>query len=182
MPPGGIVSAMRHVTRRWLSRRQLARLAMWGGVTSSAMLLAAWITSIHLWVQVNFLAIFWFGICVEQGNLIVGWFTSESPQWVLPFSHMQWHYAELRGSTIWSWFPRFYSGLNDAAFHCPLWIPLLLSIGVTCLLWRRTRMLRDPGICPFCGYSLRGLPAASIGSPRCPECGGERAMSQGGTS
>lgn len=53
----------------------------------------------------------------------------------------------------------------------PMWAPgLLLLIPAAIAVHRGPRLQRhrrERGLCPACGYDLRGLP-----EPRCPECGG----------
>lgn len=51
----------------------------------------------------------------------------------------------------------------------PLWIPLALVAIPAAALDSRTRRRRRPGLCPTCGYDLRGLPTSP--APPCPECG-----------
>lgn len=56
----------------------------------------------------------------------------------------------------------------------PLWIPAVLFLGGAYWGWRRWREY-VPGLCPRCGYDLRGSPHS-----RCPECGHEmQATAQG---
>jgi hypothetical protein len=57
-------------------------------------------------------------------------------------------------------------GYRGTAVVAPLWLPLLLSAGLSAaLLKRRGIGRRAPGHCPACGYDLRATPG------RCPECG-----------
>jgi len=48
----------------------------------------------------------------------------------------------------------------------PLWIPPVLSAGLSCICWYRSRG-RKPGTCHNCGYDLTGNVSGV-----CPECGG----------
>ncbi len=54
----------------------------------------------------------------------------------------------------------------------PYWLPCLIT-AVPPALWMRARLVRSRserrGLCPACGYDLRGTPQ------RCPECGREAA-------
>jgi hypothetical protein len=61
------------------------------------------------------------------------------------------------------WRIRFFSDLSFVAI--PLWLPFLILLIPTLLLWRRDRKPR-PGFCRQCDYDLTG----NI-SGRCPECG-----------
>jgi hypothetical protein len=59
---------------------------------------------------------------------------------------------------------------NDWGFTLPLWMPLLVVAGFAIREWRRPRSGRH-GLCPSCGYPLRGLAPGAT----CPECGREPA-------
>jgi hypothetical protein len=48
----------------------------------------------------------------------------------------------------------------------PLWLPFLVLVIPTLLLWRRDRRRPHPGFCRRCDYDLTGNT-----SGRCPECG-----------
>lgn len=48
----------------------------------------------------------------------------------------------------------------------PLWIPLALSVGLSCICWYRS-CGHKPGACHKCGYDLTGNVSGV-----CPECGG----------
>ena len=48
----------------------------------------------------------------------------------------------------------------------PLWLPFLILLVPTLLLWRRDRRKPHPGFCPRCDYDLTGNTTG-----RCPECG-----------
>ena len=48
----------------------------------------------------------------------------------------------------------------------PLWLPFLVLLIPTLLLWRRDRRKPRPGFCRRCDYDLTGNT-----SGRCPECG-----------
>ena len=51
--------------------------------------------------------------------------------------------------------------------YLPLWLPFLVLLMPTLLLWRRDRRSRSrPGFCRVCDYDLTGNT-----SGRCPECG-----------
>jgi hypothetical protein len=57
----------------------------------------------------------------------------------------------------------------------PLWMPLVISLGVTAAAWRLEVLARRRarvGKCAACGYDRAGLKAGAV----CPECGasGER--------
>ena len=68
-----------------------------------------------------------------------------------------------------SW-PRFWSDVfrNGVAhgMSLPLWLPLLIVVFPTFLLWRSDRRRIPPGHCERCGYNLTGNTTG-----RCPECG-----------
>ncbi len=48
----------------------------------------------------------------------------------------------------------------------PLWLPFVILLIPTLLLWRRDRRKPRPGFCPRCDYDLTGNTTG-----RCPECG-----------
>jgi hypothetical protein len=56
----------------------------------------------------------------------------------------------------------------------PLWLPFLLLLVPTVLLWQRDRRTRRPGHCRRCDYDLTGNTTG-----RCPECGLEIAKPNG---
>ena len=62
-----------------------------------------------------------------------------------------------------------------AAVTMPLWLPLLLVLalagnsGWCARYWHRRQTRAARGLCPACGYDLRGSPAPGRGA--CPECG-----------
>lgn len=76
------------------------------------------------------------------------------------------------------WWCRRYSGDGGGVEAIvPLWMPLLVLAVPTFALGyfdRRSAHRRRMGLCPKCGYDLRGLPATG-GAARCPECGLESA-------
>jgi len=54
----------------------------------------------------------------------------------------------------------------------PLWMPLVVSLGVTGAAWRLEVLARRrdrAGKCAACGYDRAGLKADAV----CPECGAE---------
>jgi len=56
----------------------------------------------------------------------------------------------------------------------PLWLPSLVLLIPTLLLWRRDRRRPRPGFCRRCDYDLTGNTTG-----RCPECGLEIAGPRG---
>jgi hypothetical protein len=56
--------------------------------------------------------------------------------------------------------------LISRSVYVPIWLPLLLLLAATALLWWRDRRRVPPGHCQTCGYNLTGNV-----SGRCPECG-----------
>jgi hypothetical protein len=70
------------------------------------------------------------------------------------------------------WFPHYYPPTRfpthwESSVLLPLWIPLLLSVGLTgFLFWRDRRRVSPANCCTACGYDLTGN-ASGV----CPECG-----------
>jgi hypothetical protein len=66
-------------------------------------------------------------------------------------------------------------GLNPAyAEFVAVAFLVVVSIGISLNVRRRhlDAAMRAAGICPACGYELKGLPMESKGFTLCPECGG----------
>ena len=57
-------------------------------------------------------------------------------------------------------------GKHTTSMYLPLWIPFLLLLMPTPLLWWRDRRKRIPGFCRRCDYDLTGNTSGV-----CPECG-----------
>ena len=58
------------------------------------------------------------------------------------------------------------SGIHGTVLQLPLWLPLLILLIPTLLLWRRDRRKPRPGFCRVCDYDLTGNTTG-----RSPECG-----------
>jgi hypothetical protein len=118
-----------------------------------------------------------YGLCLDLGGAYVAELGGYVPDgWGLAFG---WNNAGITGIEgvgpgARRWVPlRTVSVLDWSRFRMsvvPLWLPTLaLAIAPVWLArhpWRRRR--RAPGLCPGCGYDLRGTPE------RCPECGTPR--------
>lgn len=100
------------------------------------------------------------------------------------------HYEEAPQDPAGGWYWEGFNGLTtfwkpdvssspwgDWVLSVPLWLPALLfavlPFASCCLAYRRRRR-RKSGLCPQCGYDLRGHrrdPTNSKRAIRCPECG-----------
>ena len=88
-----------------------------------------------------------------------------------------WYWEGFTGLTTF-WEPDVSSSpWGDWALSVPLWLPALvlavLPFASSCSAYRRRRREKS-GLCPQCGYDLRGhRPDPTLGKPaiRCPECG-----------
>jgi hypothetical protein len=140
---------------------------MWVGVVVSALLLVAWLGSPFCRLG-RYGTVYFSQLLIVDGQLSMGWDPTQD-WWDTMYDNVgygEW-YCEKRRRGKLRWMPDFGSSTRRRFVDVPLWIPLLVSLAVTSLLWQRTRTPRDAAACTSCGYSLRGLPAGS----RCPECG-----------
>ena len=141
-------------------RSKLRAFLKWAGLVACVFVLAIWVASFAVPVYPSWLKgdETWFvGVgkglveCYYQAGVFVhrlgSLFRGESETHWRPI---------LRRTTI---------GNRTGWYVClPLWVPLLVLVIPTALLWWRDRR-PPPGFCQVCGYNLTGLP-----EPRCPEC------------
>lgn len=127
----------------------------------------------------------WISVCMSNGY-VTGWYVSANrPFLIVAFKNRLPHVVESVYGPSWrkkgvGWqvntpvLPPAGWRTSDRCFHSwigfPLWVPLgvLLAFPTLGFLRHRVRLLhrRKRGLCPFCGYSLRGNV-----SGMCPECG-----------
>ena len=75
-----------------------------------------------------------------------------------------------RSSVPFRWSPSIQTRVDEVQVRVPLWIPLLLAIGVTVWIWRLDKIAQLRAAvhsCAKCGYSRTGLAPTAV----CPECG-----------
>lgn len=144
------------------ARATVRRAVKWGGLTLTALLLAAWIGSAWcdmLWTLTPTKRQYELGFA--RGRLIINRITTSfgSPGVLLQHAHpaINWRFH---------WY---FDGSSVATVWIPLWFPSTLGGAITFLAWRsdgRDRRRRRLGQCSSCGYDLTGNIAGA-----CPECG-----------
>lgn len=111
---------------------------------------------------------------ISGGALVVHWNVQGDSGMTVRVAHLRtlWAARTPGDRTImkWAWsefavWPKFFQQPRFHSVTIPLWLPFLLVLLPTILLWWRDRRF-PAGYCPKCGYDLRG--AASSG---CSECG-----------
>lgn len=139
---------------------------LWGGAVVSAALFALWVTSTVWYVG-------WrtsddrLRVHVAYGS--VGLARSTVLQKAEPVK-THWVAAQMSQPNFW------WVSTGGDAFEwwvwVPLWMPLVVSLGVTAAAWRLEVLARRRarvGKCASCGYDRAGLKAGAV----CPECGAE---------
>ncbi len=153
--------------RRSRTRRRLK----WVGTLICVLILAAWVSSTGL-VSSRSLSVEYVGnanyFLLTMGTM--HWYDGVNPSaqkgWavhsVSASSRAPWP-LWLRSGCLW---PSVAQNPGRASvIYIPLWLPFLIVMIPTALLWWRDRRL-PPGHCQRCGYNLTGNV-----SGRCPECG-----------
>jgi hypothetical protein len=142
-------------------RPRIRRATLWGGVVVSAVLAVVWLGSMV-----------WFATWETSGNMgfsvgygsigiakvVTGWGSSARFAWG-------------RVDVPLEWWVLVYKNGRDWMVWVPLWMPLVVSLGVTAAAWRLEVLARRRarmGKCASCGYDRAGLKAGAV----CPECGG----------
>jgi hypothetical protein len=157
-----------------MRRSRTRRVLKWVGTVCCALLAIVWLVTHNVSLRVNLASVsVWLGV----GHLTVYHGRISDPvaaRWV----------REEPGSWGLNW-PRATDCYNALAPRCPyigtlysfpLWIPILVLVLPTALLYRYDRRLPRSGHCQRCGYNLTGNV-----SGRCPECG-EPLSGRAGTS
>lgn len=81
-----------------------------------------------------------------------------------------WHFGETDGGGL-RWLPRWHTSTPWTDISFPLWIPVVLLVVLTVLLWKISGNTSIASTCSACGYDCTGVPDAAP----CPECGKARA-------
>jgi hypothetical protein len=140
-------------------RSRTGRVVKWVGITGCALFALAWVAS--LFWSVTYIGggqAFWTGPGVVNIRRRVGWLAQTSG----------WFFSRTADSRVDSWLPRTkrIGASRESRLVVPLWIPFVVVVIPTALLWYFDRRRFPPGHCQDCGYDLRGNV-----SGRCPECG-----------
>ncbi len=160
-------------------RPRLRRVLKWAGLVGCVLIVVAWGWSLDYTIEYTrrtFLLSVSHGqahMCVHHTNtspeeydrlgLPLGWFADPIPQ--LPEG---WRYPHPRG-LCWPSTDQFsHSAINRTAraYNLPLWIPFVVAVATTGILFLRDRRHYPPGHCPKCGYDLTGNESGV-----CSECG-----------
>lgn len=80
-----------------------------------------------------------------------------------------WHFGETDGTGL-RWLPRWQTTTPWTDVSFPLWIPVVVLLVPTVLLWVKFGRWAAEMQCSACGYDRSGLPE----SAPCPECGRAR--------
>jgi len=135
------------------------RILKWAGLGLALALLVVWTASIfvdvELWSTKVYTEIRWGGLSVvtwrATNTLTPGWRARRIRQLrLLPPSLL----------------PRLFEVADRVVLWIPLWIPFLIILLPTALLFWRDRRRIPPGHCQKCGYDLTGNVSGV-----CPECG-----------
>jgi hypothetical protein len=147
--------AMARLRRRW-------RLAKWAGAVLPLPLGAAWVLSFWFWVGYATLDKWHAALC--GGKVIV--FVSIPRGFVESWNSRDGWFAERATTHAVQWMPRVSRSVSGLTISLPLWLPLLLIVVPTALVfWRDCRRI-PPHCCQSCGYNLTGNISGT-----CPECG-----------
>ncbi len=160
---------------RYRRPSRMRRVAKWVGIGLVVITAVAWTSSMRWhgnWAVSNNLVVSIIGGCICVGD--------KAPR------HGQLHFMRLKFGysqrvriglhmPFW-WFPRkpdqhylvVYVGSTRGGkwgVVIPFWIPFLLFVFPTAILWHRDRRTAKPGNCQLCGYNLTGNESGV-----CPEC------------
>ena len=138
------------------------RLAVWSGLVTSALLLTLWSFSaywfLHLVVSLSPLRV----VSIRSGCF--EYYRCSITSAVID---PRWSVDRSRIVRLVDWPPRVTRALGPPSVRVqiPLWIPFLIAVAPTGVLWWRAHPF-PAGHCQKCGYDLTGNV-----SGRCPECG-----------
>lgn len=146
------------------TRKRKRRFARIAALTVTLMVALLLLTSI--WILFLFIPTDSLVVAIDDGG--IGFSVAKKPRREFSgFSFRMYH-----DNDPWRWLPEW--GTDHAQIsrsgYLPLWIPLLLCIVATIVIFRRTRM--TPTGCGACGYDLTGNVSGV-----CPECG-ERVVNE----
>jgi len=144
------------------SHPRIRKTAKWGSTVLMALLIVSWIGS--AWLHFSWRWQDESGFAISQGRVDT-WGPANSTDWPQSPGPYLAQSGKARQGLRFDWKARWSSG-----FSVPLWFPVLLGAGMTCLAWRLDSLARRrerAGLCPKCYYDRKGLPPDTV----CPECG-----------
>ncbi len=141
-------------------RPRLRRVAKWGGLTLSLLILLTWGASlVFAWEYWRLSPSHLITLDLDRGVLVTCWYDADVPTSESSFA-VRYEFSRP------SWRLRFEQGINRFVYiGLPLWIPFLLAALPTAFLFWRDRRT-PPGHCQECGYDLTGNTSGV-----CSECG-----------
>src|ERR1043166_984271 len=145
------------------------RIAKWIGIILCALILVSWVLSVPT-IGNRRLTVYRWTPTAECGLLSGTLFWETYPandSGSAPYWSIWWNTETLKVVSPYGIrLPSRHSAFTIDVFFLPFWLPFVIVVIPTAILWHRHRRRIPPGHCAYCNYNLTGNTTGI-----CPECG-----------